>query len=441
MRKYILILVSVLFVGTTAQATDGNAATNDTIIESTNIPIQVKKERKYRLTIQSGTIIENTSLDYRLFTTGNIDKYKQTISDGLIEQNILSIRSKTGISYSKKAFSNKIGYSLGVYDRTEVDFGFSKDLFDLAFFGNEIFMGKQINLNNTYLSATKFQQINIALSRVIQLSNVNQYMPSQIEVGLGYSYLIGNHHVDFSTNDSYLEMGNDGEYINTNLNFSANIADTNKLDLFGSQGIGHALDLLLNIKKDENIIHFSIADLGNINWDKNAINYTSEKEINFSGLDIDNLLTINDSLIQLQLDSLADINYVKKGSDFKTYLATTYHLTYKRELNINSDYLKNIDYIIVGRIGKHRKGSIPTNFKPQYYVGTNFSHQGLHIKTSYSIGGYSNSAWQMEISQNIFRQHFQFVLGTYHFGSIFKGINSSNADFYFSMNFLFGEKI
>ena len=42
MRKYILILVSVLFVVTTAQATDGNAATNDTIIESTNIPIQVK---------------------------------------------------------------------------------------------------------------------------------------------------------------------------------------------------------------------------------------------------------------------------------------------------------------------------------------------------------------------------------------------------------------
>ena len=106
-----------------------------------------------------------------------------------------------------------------------------------------------------------------------------------------------------------------------------------------------------------------------------------------------------------------------------------------------SNYLKNIDYIIVGRIGKYRKGLIPANFKPQYYVGTNLSHKGLHIKTSYSVGGYSNSAWQMEIGQNIFRQHFQFVLGTYHFGSIFKGINSSNADFYFSLNFLFGEKI
>ena len=441
MKKYILILVSVLFVGTTAQATKEYTTKNDTLIESTSLTSEIKKDRKYRLTIQSGTIIENTSLDYRLFTTGNIDKYKQTISDGLIEQNILSIRSKTGISYSKKTFANKIGYSLGIYDRAEVDFGFSKDLFDLVFFGNEMFMGEKINLNNTYLSATKFQQINIGLSRIIQLSNDNQYMPSQIEVGLGYSHLIGNHHVDFSTNDSYIEMGNDGEYINTNLNFSANIADTNKLNLFAQQGSGYALDLFLNLKKDENNIHFSIADLGNINWNKNAINYTSEKEISFSGVEIDNLLTINDSLIQLQLDSLADINYVTKGSDFRTYLATTYHLAYKRDLNINSDYLKNIDYIIVGRIGKHRKGSIPANFKPQYYVGTNFSHKGIHIKTSYSVGGYSNSAWQMEIGQNIFRQHFQFVLGTYHFGSVFKGINSSNADFYFSLNFLFGEKI
>ena len=441
MKKNILIICSVLFAVITSQATEEYITNNDTIIESTSLSSEIKKDRKYHLTIQSGTIIENTSLDYRLFTTGNIDEHKKTISDGLIEQNILSIRSKTGISYSKKAFANKIGYSLGIYDRTEVDFGFSKDLFDLVFFGNEMFMGQQINLNNTYLSATKFQQINIALSRIIQLSNVNQYIPSQIEVGLGYSHLIGNHHVDFTTNDSYIEMGNDGEYINTNLNFSANIADTNKLDLFGSQGSGYALDLLLNLKKDENNIHFSIADLGNINWKKNAINYTSKKEINFSGLEIDNLLTINDSLIQLQLDSLADINYVTKGSDFRTYLATTYHLAYKRDLNINSDFLKNIDYIVVGRIGKNRKGSIPANFKPQYYVGTNFSHKGLHIKTSYSVGGYSKSAWQMELGQNIFRQHFQFVLGTYHFGSIFKGINNSNADFYFSLNFLFGEKI
>ena len=144
MKKYILILVSVLFVGTTAQATKEYTTKNDTLIESTSLSSEIKKERKYRLTIHSGTIIENTSLDYRLFTTGNIDKYKQTISDGLIEQNILSIRSKTGISYSKKAFANKIGYSLGIYDRAEVDFGFSKDLFDLVFFGNEMFMGKKL---------------------------------------------------------------------------------------------------------------------------------------------------------------------------------------------------------------------------------------------------------------------------------------------------------
>jgi len=441
MKRHILIFGCIFLLNSTVYAQGNSTAITDAIPEQTNNFKGDKKERKFRFTIESGSIIENTSLDYRLFTTGNIDEYKQTISDGLLEQNILSIRSKTGVSFSKKAFANKIGFSLGFYDRTEVDFGFSKDLFNLVFFGNEMFMGKQINLNNTYLSATKFQQINIALSRIIQLSNANQYIPSQIEVGLGYSYLIGNSHVDFSTKDSYIEIGNDGEYINTNLNFIANIADTNELNLFGSQGSGYALDLLLNLKKEENNIHFSIADLGNINWNKNAVNYSSQKEISFSGLEIDNLLTINDSLIQVQLDSLADINYVKKGSKFRTYLPTTYHLAYKRDLNINRYFLQNFDYIVVGRIGKHRKGLIPANFKPQYYVGTHFSYKGLHLRTSYSVGGYSKSAWQMELGQNILWQHFQLVLGTYHFGSIFKGINSSNADFYFSLNFFFGKKV
>ena len=122
-------------------------------------------------------------------------------------------------------------------------------------------------------------------------------------------------------------------------------------------------------------------------------------------------------------------------------MPTTYHLAYKRDLNINRYFLQNFDYIVVGRIGKHRKGLIPANFKPQYYVGTHFSYKGLHLRTSYSVGGYSKSAWQMELGQNILWQHFQLVLGTYHFGSIFKGINSSNADFYFSLNFFFGKKV
>ena len=102
MKKNILIICSGLFAVITSQATEEYITNNDTIIESTSLSSEIKKDRKYHFTIQSGTIIENTSLDYRLFTTGNIDKYKQTISDGLIEQNILSIRSKTGISYSKK---------------------------------------------------------------------------------------------------------------------------------------------------------------------------------------------------------------------------------------------------------------------------------------------------------------------------------------------------
>ena len=45
----------------------------------------------------------------------------------------------------------------------------------------------------------------------------------------------------------------------------------------------------------------------------------------------------------------------------------------------------------------------------------------------------------MEIRQNMFKQHFQLVLGTQHFETFFKGVESENLNFYFGLNFLFGD--
>ena len=66
------------------------------------------------------------------------------------------------------------------------------------------------------------------------------------------------------------------------------------------------------------------------------------------------------------------------------------------------------------------------------------NHRGFQAKTTYSIGGYSKHAWQMELGQNMFKRHFQLVLGTQHFESVFKGMFlSNNVDLYFGINFLF----
>ena len=302
-----------------------------------------------------------------------------------------------------------------------------------------MFLGDQIDLSNTSLSATKFEQLRFSLSRILKLNGDGKYIPDEIEVDLGLSYLIGNHHIDFSANQSYIELGEEGEYINTNLNFSANFADSsefNSSQLFKQLGSGYSIDLFMNIKKETHNLIFFIDDLGLINWNKYGTNYTSEKNINFSGLEINNLLNINDSLIQSQLDSLSDIKLVSESKKFKTYLPTTYHISYKKDLAINY-----IDYITLGRISKHRGGNVPLQYKPKYYIGTNIVHKGLYLKTNYSIGGYSTTGWQIEIGQDAFWKHFKIVLGTHHFESIFKGINSSNANVYFKLNFMFGKKI
>jgi len=305
--KKILLLSFVLFVTNTLSAQVADIS----II--TEIPT-TKIDRKHKITIGNEFLFENTSLDGKLFTSGNIDEYKKTISDKLLEKNVLAIQNRFGIGYSKKADADgtvhdAFGYSIGIYDRTEIDFSFSKDLFDLIFFGNKMFMGDIINLSNTSLSATRFQQINLACSRIIKINNTNKFLPEEIEVGLGLSYLIGNTHLGFSTNDSYIEFGENGEYINTNLNFTVNLSDTNDIspfNIFSQNGSGSAIDFMLNLKKKENNIHFSITDIGSITWKENSVSYSTNKVLtNFSGIEIDNLLNLNDSIIQNQLDSLS----------------------------------------------------------------------------------------------------------------------------------------
>ena len=449
--KKILLLSFVLFATNTISAQIISVADTAVSKQVAEEGIStIKKGRKHKITIENEFIFENTSLDGKLFTSGNIDEYKETISNKLLERNVVSIQNRFGIAYSKQANANgtlrdAFGYSIGVYDRTEIDFSFSRDLFDLIFFGNKDFMSDIINLSNTSLSATRFQQINLACSRVIKINNankflpeeLNKFLPEEIEVGLGYSYLIGNTHLGFSANDSYIEIGENGEYINTDLNFTGNLSDTNMsaVNIFGQNGSGSAIDFMLNLKRKENNIYFSITDFGSITWKDSSVSYSANKVLtNFSGIEIDNLLNPLDSIIENQIDSLSNIDIVKKGEKFKSYLSSTYHLSYKTDLPLN--YIK---YIIVGRISKHRPGLIPSNYNPKYYIGTLFNYRGFNAKTTYSIGGYSKYAWQMEIRQNMFKQHFQLVLGTQHFETFFKGVESENLNFYFGLNFLFGD--
>jgi hypothetical protein len=119
MKKNLFILVVLSFIESTAQNSEASVYNTTT--------------RMHNVSINSSMLLENTSLNGELFTSGNIDNFKQEISDGLKDRNVLALQSRNGISYCKRAIDNKIGYSLSIYDRTEMDFSFTKDLFDLFF--------------------------------------------------------------------------------------------------------------------------------------------------------------------------------------------------------------------------------------------------------------------------------------------------------------------
>ena len=434
MNKYIISIILLTTISAYSH-TEINGFNNDT----NNISI-IDAEKKYRpnkISIQNEFLFENTDLNGMLFTSGNIDNYKNTISSKLKDKNVLGIKNKFGISYKKYIPSSESYFSLGLFDRTEMDFSFSKDLFDLVFFGNKRFVGKIINLDNTSLTATRFQEINLSYSKNITLDK--KKIADEIQFNIGASYLIGNSYIDFTTNQSFIEIGENGEYINSSLNFIANVSDTNDIqnfNAFKSNGKGLSLNFDIKLIKEKNSIIFKCYDLGYINWNDNSTTYSTKNNINnFSGIVLENILSLNDSIIKNQLDSLSEFNIIKENSNLKSYLNTTYHVSFQREID-----LKYLEYIKLGIINKHRAGLIPTNYKTKYYLSTNSNLNSLNFKTNINIGGYSKYGVGLELSKDMLKKHLQITLGTQHFESIFKGAEISNIDLYFYINYYFGKQ-
>ena len=117
MKKYLILFLSIFVIS--------NISGQDPLLQNDTSKIIKQKEdyiesyRQHRITIENMFLFENTSLNGGLFTSGNIDNYKQTISKELKETNVLAIENKFGISYTKSASNKKIGYSFGIYDRTD----------------------------------------------------------------------------------------------------------------------------------------------------------------------------------------------------------------------------------------------------------------------------------------------------------------------------------
>jgi hypothetical protein len=196
---------------------------------------------------------------------------KNSVSDNLHDNNRIGAETNIGLKY----FNHHAHFfgkpSWGWYTSVE-DIGFyhgvfSKNAFDLLFYGNSKFAGDTISLSNVGFESFRYQKITFG------------GFDKENHSYIGISLLKGQNYSNFELNQADLYTAPLGENISLDLNADYRQSDSLKkgMDAFNGWGLSTDLVFYLNVGKNRNVkfnnaFKISIQDLGFITWnDKSSI--------------------------------------------------------------------------------------------------------------------------------------------------------------------------
>jgi hypothetical protein len=400
-----------------------------------HILLAQNKLNKHSIEWNTNLIFESSSLDKSFLNTmlygGYItDSIKTNWINTGGNNNVLYSEITNGLSYSLERNNNTFGLSFK--DRNILNASFTDDLLRLAFEGNFYYEDKTLDFGATSIRADRFQQYTLFYATTFK----------QVKLSTSISYLSGNHHLSYIIEKGSLYTAPYGTSLDIAYDINAFVSDTASLNLFENNGNGLSIGLSTEFQFKEHTIHLSFSDLGFIMWDPTSITLAADSNFAFSGIEIDDFYSFNDSLIYVD-DSTEDFPSSQKGK-FKSYIPATFH--FKVSGNSDYKYLKNYTFGIQGKwqpyldntplsIEKIEQGFKESNFKTLYYMHSVFSTKYCDVIPTLSYGGYSSDTnFGFALSKG--KKH-NFTIGTHHFEDVLKSSSAKAVSVYFNIKFQF----
>lgn len=400
-----------------------------------HILLAQNKLNKHSIEWNTNLIFESSSLDKSFLNTmlygGYItDSIKTNWINTGGNNNVLYSEITNGLSYSLERNNNTFGFSFK--DRNILNASFTDDLLRLAFEGNFYYEDKTLDFGSTSIRADRFQQYTLFYATIFK----------QVKLSTSISYLSGNHHLSYIIEKGSLYTAPYGTSLDIAYDINAFVSDTASLNLFENNGNGLSIGLSTEFQFKEHTIHLSFSDLGFIMWDPTSITLAADSNFAFSGIEIDDFYSFNDSLIYVD-DSTEDFPSSQKGK-FKSYIPATFH--FKVSGNSDYKYLKNYTFGIQGKwqpyldntplsIEKIEQGFKESNFKTLYYMHSVFSTKYCDVIPTLSYGGYSSDTnFGFALSKG--KKH-NFTIGTHHFEDVLKSNSAKAVSVYFNIKFQF----
>lgn len=311
-------------------------------------------------------------------------------------------------------------YLLRVAERRHINLEMTKDFFNVGFFGNSMYENKTAQLAKFQMDFISYQQVGLGIEKTMVVKdNLHQ-------VGIVGSYLIGRNAQKAMINKANLFTAIDGEYLDLEIDGKYNRTDSLKNKQFipnPTKGEGFSVDLYYQlITPEKHKLQLSVLDFGYLFWQNSAIAYNYDTLFRFEGIDIKNLIEINDSLINLSKDTLINLGKKNSTKSFKTSLPTWFQVNYCHNLLPGK--------LALNFVGRYRFNDV---YLPFLSVGVTYYYKkNTNALFSIGYGGYGNFNYALMLNQRVWK-YFTVGLGTNQLEGILMPKKANGQSFIFTI--------
>jgi hypothetical protein len=322
---------------------------------------------------------------------------REGVSGRLNDRNRIGLDGDYGLYVRNLPDSaKKVGWFVRIADRYHAHGVLSRDLLNLAMFGNKQFGGQTADMDGIRFNYLNYKQYEIGLLKRWNRPN------AQWHFGVGLSLLTGNESAAFLLDEADLYTDAAGEYLDLEVHGTLRTSSIGSSQFFTANGLGFSGSLHLGMTSGRWGWRFQADDLGLISWSQRLRHHDIDTMARFEGPDID--LFSDNPFASVNFDTIAAQVVTSRDGD-RFVMAVPGSLRLEADYDLNGKGWRMY-------LGVHHR--FAAGYFPLVYVGTRATlPKQFYIDGRFAWGGFGSWNVGLEIRKK-FGQHVSVRLGTFN---------------------------
>jgi hypothetical protein len=314
--------------------------------------------------------------------------------------------------------SNHFNLFFCIRDRQHVDAHFSKDFYNVTFYGNAMYAGKTADLNAFSFNLIRYQQFQIGL--------FSTKLDSGARWGVGLSFLKGEQYYSVLARKAQLFTSPDGQYIDFDTDIEMARSNPANKGLNAMNGFGAGMDIFFEAPFQGSLgsskLTVSVADIGLIRFNDQSVYRKQDSLFHYTGFKIKSIFDLQDSLfLNTSQDSIQNKILPSKTRSVTATLPSTLNLSLETAFGKNFHLTEGIRYIF------------NANSKLLAYVKASFYfNKSIVLSATAGYGGYGNLNYGMGFGARL-GTGLSFYIGSQNLEGYLAPTKTAGQSAYFSL--------